>query len=87
MKIQTRLSEEYLQNLSGRLYGLLCEFEKDGTWGKFLDAILIELMGIPEKFHSPVFYTLYYKLSTLKYVKYEYFRRNIFDSIELLKKI
>lgn len=85
--MKRQLSEEYAQNLSGRLYGLLCEFEKSGTWEKFLDSILIELIGIPEEFHTSKFYTLYYKLSTLRYIKYEYFRRNIFDSIDLLKKM
>ena len=85
--MKEKLSKEYARNLSGRLYGLLCEFEKDGTWEKFLDSILIELIGIPEEFHTSIFYTLYYKLSTLRYVKYEYFRRNVFDSIELLKKM
>lgn len=85
--MKLKLSDWYIENLSGRLYGLLCEFEKDGTWEKFLDSILIELMGIPEELHTPMFYTLYYKLSTLRYIKYEYFRRNVFDSIELLKKM
>ena len=83
----TLLEEGYNNRLKNKLFGLLCEFEKDGTWEKFLDSILIELIGIPEEFHTPIFYTLYYKLSTLRYVKYEYFRRNVFDSIELLKKM
>ena len=85
--MSVRFSKEYTHSLGGRLYGLLCEYEKDGTWEQFLEAILIVLMGTPEELHTSTFYTLYYKLSTLRYIKYEYFRKNIFDSIELLKKI
>lgn len=33
----------YKNKLKGRLYGLLCEREKDGEWEKFLDSIMIEL--------------------------------------------
>ena len=46
--MKEKLSKEYAQNLSGRLYGLLCEFEKDREWEKFLDSILIELQGFDE---------------------------------------
>ena len=33
----------YKNKLKGRLYGLLCEREKDGEWRKFLDSIILEL--------------------------------------------
>lgn len=33
----------YKNKLKGRLYGLLCEREKDGEWRKFLDSIIVEL--------------------------------------------
>ena len=35
--------EGYKSKLKGRLYGLLCEREKDGEWEKFLDSLTIEL--------------------------------------------
>ena len=35
--------EGYKNKLKGRLYGLLCEREKDGEWEKFLDSLTIEL--------------------------------------------
>ena len=38
----------YYNRLSSKLYGLLCEREKGRDWEKFLDAILIELMGHSE---------------------------------------
>ena len=36
----------YKNNLKGRLYGVLCEREKDGEWEKFLDSIIIEVRGL-----------------------------------------
>ena len=38
--------DAYRNKLKGRLYGLLCEKEKDGDWEKFLDSIIIELEGL-----------------------------------------
>ena len=38
----------YYNKLKGRLYGLLCEKEKEGAWEKFLDTILLELMDCGE---------------------------------------
>lgn len=37
--------EGYYNKLKGRLYGLLCEKEKEGAWERFLDTIIVELMG------------------------------------------
>ena len=37
--------EGYNNNLKNRLFGLLCEREKEGEWEKFLDSIVIELMS------------------------------------------
>ena len=36
----------YKNKLKGRLYGLLCEREKDGEWEKYLDSLRIELYGL-----------------------------------------
>ena len=69
-----------------KLFGLLCEYEKNGTWEKFLDSILIELLGIPVEERSINYYTLYSKLSSLRYLRYEYFRSVIFECIELVGK-
>ena len=40
--------EGYNNNLKNRLFGLLCEREKEGEWEKFLDSIVVELMSYPE---------------------------------------
>lgn len=78
--------EGYNNRLKNKLFGLLCEFEKNREWEKFLDSILIELTGIPEESRTINFYTLYYKISSLRYLKYEYFRSTVFDAMGLLTK-
>lgn len=48
--------------LKNRLYGLLCEKEKDGSWEEFLDNILIDLNNFDEKERSFEYYVLISKL-------------------------
>ena len=86
MEINGHIKEAYDNKLKNKLFGLLCEFEKDREWEKFLDSILIELLGYPEEQKTINYYTLFYKLSSLKYLKYEYFRTTIFDAMGLVGK-
>ena len=65
--------EAYNNKLKSKLFGLLCEFEKDREWEAFLDSILIELLGFEEDRRTINYYILFYKLSALRYLKYEYF--------------
>lgn len=81
-----QIKEAYENKLKSKLFGLLCEREKGRDWEKFLDSILIELMGYPEEDRAINYYTLYYKLSTLRYLRYEYFRGVIFDCMDLVSK-
>lgn len=78
--------EGYTNKLKNKLYGLLCEFEKDGEWEAFLDSILIELDGIPEEERSINFLSIYHDISQLRYLRYEYFRKTIFTCMDLLGK-
>jgi len=71
----------YKSKLKGRLYGLLCEREKDGEWEKFLESLIIELYGLGA--NSINWWPLIGKLSMLKYMSYEYFRKTIFECINL----
>jgi hypothetical protein len=80
------IEEGYYNKLRNRLFGLLCEFEKGRDWEKFLDSILIELMGFPDDKKTINYFTIYHKLSSLRYLKYEYFRSTIFDCMDLLGK-
>jgi hypothetical protein len=81
-----QVKEAYNNKLKSKLFGLLCEREKGRDWEKFLDSILIELMGYSEEERTINYYTLYHKLSTLKYLRYEYFRGVIFDCMDLISK-
>ena len=86
-ELTKELYQGYLNKLKNKLYGLLCEYEKEREWEKFLDAILIELMGMPEESRGINYYTLYSKLSSLRFLKYEYFRTTIFECMNLLGKM
>ena len=81
-----QIKEAYDNKLKSKLFGLLCEREKGRDWEKFLDSILIELMGYSDEEKTINYYTLYHKLSTLKYLRYEYFRGVIFDCMDLISK-
>lgn len=79
------IREGYNNKLKSKLFGLLCEREKNREWEKFLDSILIELIGYPEEEKTINYYILFYKLSTLKYLRYDYFRTTIFDCMGLIR--
>jgi len=72
----------YKNKLKGRLYGLLCEKEKDGEWEKFLDSIIIELEGIGAD--SINYWSIIGKLNSLRHLSYEYFRKTIFECMNLV---
>ena len=78
------MKEAYDNKLKNKLFGLLCEFEKGREWEKFLDSILIELQGFDEDEKTINYYILYHKLSSLRYLRYEYFRTTIFDCMGLM---
>ena len=81
-----QVKEAYNNKLKSKLFGLLCEREKGRDWEKFLDSILIELMGYSEEEKTIDYYTLFHKLTTLKYLRYEYFRGTIFDCMDLISR-
>jgi len=72
----------YKNKLKGRLYGLLCEKEKNGEWEKFLDSIIIELEGLGSS--SINYWALIGKLNSLRHLSYEYFRKTIFECMNLI---
>lgn len=75
----------YKSKLKGRLYGLLCEREKGGEWEKFLDSIIIELMGLGA--NGINWWPLIGKLSMLRYLSYEFFRKTIFECMNLVGRL
>ena len=78
--------EGYRNRLKSKLFGLLCELEKQGEWESFLDSILIELEGFPEEQKTINYLSLYHKIASLRYLNYEYFRKTVFDCMGLLSK-
>lgn len=78
--------EGYQNKLKNKLFGLLCEREKDREWEKFLDSIIVELMGYPEEQKTINYYILFYKVSSLRYLRYDYFRSTVFDCMTLVSK-
>ena len=79
--------EGYYNKLKGRLYGLLCEKEKEGAWEKFLDTIIIELMGFQALNKTINYWTLIGKLGSLRYLSYEYFRKTVFECMNLVTEL
>lgn len=75
----------YKSKLKGRLYGLLCEREKGGEWEKFLDSIIIELLGLGA--NAINWWPLVGKLCMLRYLSYEYFRKTVFECMNLIGKL
>lgn len=84
--MNAQVKEACNNKLKSKLFGLLCEREKGRDWEKFLDSILIELMGYSEEEKSINYYILFHKLSSLKFLRYEHFRATIFDCMELISK-
>jgi hypothetical protein len=62
--------EAYRDKMKKRLFGLLREREKNGEWEKFLDTILIELLGYNDYSKTIEYYTLYAKLSSCRYLAF-----------------
>lgn len=77
----------YYNKLKGRIYGLLCEREKNGEWQKFLDTIVIELLGMSSEDRTINYWPLLAKIQALKYLEYEYFRKTIFECINLVEEL
>lgn len=81
------ITTEYKNKLTNRLFGLLCEYEKDREWRKFLDTITIELMGFSEEDKNAAYYHLMHNLTSCRYLSYDYFRSTIFDCMNLVEKL
>lgn len=74
--------EGYKNNFINRLYGLLCEREKNGEWRKFCDSLQIELLGFSSD--SIYYWRLRGNLGALNKLDYPEFRKTIFECIRLV---
>lgn len=85
--MENRVREAYINKLKNRIFGLLCEYEKEGSqWEALLDNILNELMGFENHRKGINYYIIWYKLSSARYLSYKYFRKAIFDVMNLLSQ-
>lgn len=80
------VKEGYFNKLKSKLFGLLCEYEKNREWEAFLDSILIELLGFEEDERTINYYILYHKIAALRYLNYKHFRATVFDCMSLISK-
>lgn len=85
--IDPEVFDGYLSKLRDRFYSLLCEREENGKWERFLDTLYIELLGYAKELNSINFWALLGKVSSLKYLSYEYFRSTIFECMNLVVKV
>ena len=80
------VKEAYENKLKNQLFGLLCEYEREREWESYLNSIILELMGYPEENKTINYYKLLYKLNSLRFLSYKYFRSTIFDCMNLVSK-
>lgn len=83
----SKIQKEYNKKLKSKLFGLLNEREKNRDWENFLESILIELINFTQNMEDINYYILYYKLSTCKYLSFKYYRKTIFECMELIDRI
>lgn len=81
------IKEAYREKMKKKLYGLLREREKDGEWEKFLDTIIIELLGYNESSKTIDYYILLNKLCACKYLSFKYYRKTIFECMNLFDRV
>lgn len=79
--------EAYRDNMKKKLYGLLREREKNGEWEKYLDTILIELLGYNDEAKTIDYYSLCAKLTACRYLSFKYYRKTIFECMNLFDRI
>ena len=87
MNSRESIEEAYKDKMKKKLFGLLREREKDGEWEKFLDTILIELGGYSDNSKTIEYYTLYAKLASCRYLAFKYYRKTIFECMNLFDSI
>ena len=82
-----KFADKHKEVLKNRLYGLLCEREKDGSWEDFLDNILLDLNNFQEEDRSYEYYVLVSKLVSCRYISYKYYRKVIFEFMNLIDRM
>ena len=87
MDYLTTVKEGYTNTLKNKLFGLLCEYERGREWEKFLDSIIIELLGASEEQKTVGYYVLVAKLSSCRFLEYKYFRTTVLECMGIFDKL
>ena len=79
--------EVNVRRLTNQLWKLIPMRENNENWQKQLDTVIIEIAGLNEIFHGPLFLQLLSKLEGIKIsdTTFEVYRRSIFESISLIQ--
>lgn len=85
--INVSVFEGYQNRIASKLYGLLCEREKNGNWEDFLKNIHVEVLGLMDLVQSIRYWELLAKIGALRLLNYKVFRETIFNCIELVKEL
>ena len=80
--IENETFNGYKNKLKGRLYGLLCERERNGEWEKYLESIIKEVYGLGAE--SIDWWPLIGRLNILRFLSYEHFRKTVFECMNLV---
>ena len=84
LSVEAEVHKAYLNKLKGKLFGLLCEREKNRDWEKFLDNIMVELGGFPSDHRTINYLILVTKMSMCKYLRFQYFRTTVLECMNLI---
>ena len=79
--------EGYSNYLVGKYFGILKDREKNKSYDKLLDSLVLDLIGMVHEYDCVNLHKLFYKTLSLKYLTYPLFRENIMECIKLVKGV
>lgn len=86
-KQNPEMFDGYKDQLKNRFFALLCEREEEGKWEQFIDTLFVELMGQALELSSINYWALMGKLASLKYLSWKYYRKTIFECMNIIGNI
>ena len=89
IKIREEDCNKNVQRLTNQLWKLIPMREHEEDWGKQLETVILEIVGLDEIFIGPSFIQLLSKLEGLRKedINFEFYRKTIFECISLLRGI
>lgn len=81
---ESKCTEGYTNYLKGKLYGILQDCEKGRDYDSLIESLQVDLLGSLAQYDSIAMVNLYNKVSSLKFLKYKYLRKNIMECMKLI---